>query len=110
MDTAPSSVWGNILHDVMEACLSEDRWDKTFINDEIDDASRRRLPDLMRIQMSVEEVAEKVKERAGGLEVFSKRYMGKTPKVWEASVPGFLWVLMDSPARRNHERRPSQGR
>ena len=85
MDTPPSSVWGNILHDVMEACLSEDRWDKKFIDDEIDDASRRRLPDLMRIQVSVEEAAEKVKERAGGLEVFSKRYMGKTPKVREVS-------------------------
>lgn len=85
MDSAPSSVWGNILHDVMEFCLSEDRWDKKFIEDEIDDACRRRLPDLMRIQVSVEEAVEEVKNRAGGLEVFSKRYMGKTPKVGEVS-------------------------
>jgi len=84
-NTRPTSVWGNILHDVMEVCLSEDRWDKTFIDDEIDDACRRRLPDLLRIQMSVEEVVEEVKNRAGGLEVFSKRYMGKTPKVREVS-------------------------
>lgn len=61
--------------------MSENRWDKKFIEDEIDSVARRRLQDLLRIQMSVEEVAEKVKDRAVGLEVFSKRYIGKTPKV-----------------------------
>ena len=70
-----------MLHEVVEACLSEGRWDTKFINDEIDDVCRHRLPDLMRIEMSVEEVAEKLKERAVGLEMFSKRYIGKTPKV-----------------------------
>lgn len=76
-------MWGNILHEVVEACLSEGRWDKKFINDGIDDVCRSRLPDLMRIDMSVEEVAEKVRERAGGLEMFSKVYIGKFPKVGE---------------------------
>jgi len=61
--------------------MSENRWDTKFINDEIDDVARRKLPDLMRIEMTVEEVTEKVKDRAVGLEVFSKRYIGKTPKV-----------------------------
>ena len=74
-------MWGNILHEVVETCLNEGRWDEKFISDEIDDVCRSRLPDLMRIEMTVEEVAEKVKERAVGLQVFSKRYIGKTPKV-----------------------------
>jgi len=107
-ETQPSSVWGHILHDVMEACLSEDRWDTKFIDDEIDDASRRRLPELLMIQMSVEEVAEKVKERAVGLEVFSKRYMGKVPKVGMSHELLVSRVLTDIPARRSHEHSPLQ--
>ena len=61
--------------------MSENRWDTDFIDEEIDNVARRKLPDLLRIQMTVEEVAEQVKSRAVGLEVFSKRYMGKKPKV-----------------------------
>jgi len=61
--------------------MSESRWDAKFIDDEIDAVSRRKLLDLLRIGMTVEEVTEKVKDRAVGLQVFSKRYMGKTPKV-----------------------------
>ena len=87
MEKKPSSVYGYVLHDVMESCLSEDRWDTKFIDDEIDDSCRRRLPELMMIQMSVEEVTEEVKERAGGLKVFSQRYMGKKPKVGSLCRP-----------------------
>lgn len=61
--------------------MSESRWDAKFIDDEIDGVARRKLLDLLRIEMTVEEVTEKVKDRAVGLQVFSKRYMGKTPKV-----------------------------
>lgn len=74
-------MWGHILHEVVQSCMSENRWDTDFIDEEIDNVARRKLPDLLRIQMTVEEVAEQVKSRAVGLEVFSKRYMGKKPKV-----------------------------
>ncbi|KAF9644272.1 Dna2-domain-containing protein [Thelephora ganbajun] len=79
-DTRPASVWGNILHEVMESCLSENRWDEKFINDEIDDVARNKLSDLMKIEVSVEEATKNVRDRAVGLQVFSKRYIGKTPK------------------------------
>jgi len=61
--------------------MSENRWDTMFIDEEIDSVSRRKLLDLLRIGMTVEEVTGEVKDRAVGLQVFSKRYMGKTPKV-----------------------------
>ena len=61
--------------------MSENRWDTKFIDEEIDSVSRRKLLDLLRIGMTVEEVTGEVKDRAVGLQVFSKRYMGKTPKV-----------------------------
>jgi len=85
----------------MESCLSEERWDTKFINDEIDDVCRRKLLDILKIEMSVEEVTEKVRERAVGLEMFSKRYIGKTPKVRRISIYWFPQVVMDIPAGRN---------
>ena len=100
-------MWGNILHEVMETCLSEDRWDTKFINDEIDDVTLRKLPDLLKIDSSVEEVTAKVRERAVGLEMFSKRYIGKKPKVWRIQNY-FLQVVIDILARRNRGRTPRQ--
>ena len=61
--------------------MSENRWDSRFIDDEVDDVARRKLPDLLRIEKTVEEATAQVKDRAVGLEAFSKRYMGKVPKV-----------------------------
>lgn len=61
--------------------MSENRWDTKFIDEETDSVTRRKLPDVLRIEMTVEEVTEKVKDRAVGLQMFAKRYMGKTPKV-----------------------------
>lgn len=77
----PSSVWGQILHEVVESCLSENRWDTKFIDDQIDDVIQAKLQDLLRIGTTIEEATEEVKKRASGLEEFSKRYMGKKPKV-----------------------------
>ena len=70
--------------------MSENRWDTNFINGEIDDVSRRKLTDLLRIEMSVEEVSKEVRDRAVGLQAFSKRYIGKTPKVEWISNRWFL--------------------
>lgn len=77
----PSSLWGHILHDVVETCLNENRWDDKFINDEIDDGVRESLLDLLRIGTTIEEATAEIKKRASGLKEFSKRYIGKKPKV-----------------------------
>ena len=89
-DVRESTVLGHILHEVMQTCLNEDRWDTKFIDDEIEEVSRRKLPELMRIEMSVEQMIEKVKDHAVGLEDFSRRFIGKTPKVCKASIFWFL--------------------
>lgn len=65
----------------MESCLSENRWDQKHIDDEIDDVVQGSLLDLLRIETTIEEATEEVKNRASGLREFSKRYIGKTPKV-----------------------------
>ena len=39
--------------------MSENRWDSRFIDDEVDDVARRKLPDLLRIEKTVEEATDR---------------------------------------------------
>ena len=92
-NTLASSVWGRILHEVVESCLSENRWDKKFIDDETDDVLRKHLQDLLKIETTIEEATDEIKKRASGLAVFSKRYIGKFPKVGKPTIIGPLQVV-----------------
>ena len=81
VNNRPSSLWGHILHEVVESCLSENRWDERFIDEEIENVIQASLPDLLRIETTIEEATQEIKKRSGGLGEFSKKYIGKTPKV-----------------------------
>ena len=84
VDVTPSLVWGNILHEVMQACLCEGRWDQAWLDAQISEVVRRSLGDLMRVNMSVEQAVSEVRLRAQGLRSFADKYMSDTPK---ASLP-----------------------
>ena len=77
----PSLIWGNILHEVMQACLCEGRWDSAWLDAQIGDVVRRSLGDLMRVNMSIEQAVSEVRLRAQGLRSFADKYMSDTPKV-----------------------------
>lgn len=81
LDSSPALVWGNMLHEVMQSCLSEERWDDLFMNEKINEVALQMLPDLLTIDVSVETATTEVKARAKGLKVFSQRYMSQNPKV-----------------------------
>lgn len=80
-DITPSLVWGSILHEVMQKCLSESCWDERWIEDRIDEAVRASLGDLFKLNVSVEDAKREIIGRAKGLQVFSQRYLSETPKV-----------------------------
>lgn len=83
-DITPSLVWGNILHEVMQACLRAGRWDDVWIEERIAEEVRREkgLGDLVKLGgVGVEEAVREVKARAGGLKVFGEKYMRNLPKV-----------------------------
>ena len=86
----PSLIWGNILHEVMQACLCEGRWDSAWLDAQIGDVVRRSLGDLMRVNMSIEQAVSEVRLRAQGLRSFADKYMSDTPK---ASAPLSLRAL-----------------
>ena len=103
-DITPSLVWGSILHEVMQKCLSESCWDERWIEDRIDEAVRANLGDLFKLNVSVEDAKREIIGRAKGLQVFSQRYLSETPKVscwfwsrrWFWEVYTMLLSLMQS--------------
>lgn len=80
-DITPATVWGNMLHTVLQSCLIEQRWDQKWIDERIDETVRDGLSDLFRLDVSVEHAKHQLSERAKGLRAFSDKYISASPKV-----------------------------
>jgi DNA replication ATP-dependent helicase Dna2 len=80
-DTTPALVWGNILHEVMQACMSSGRWEDLWIDEKIEEVIREKISDVAKINLSVEDARREIKLRAKGLKGFSEKYIADSPKV-----------------------------
>ncbi|KAJ7644148.1 Dna2-domain-containing protein [Roridomyces roridus] len=97
-DTSPALVWGNILHEVMQACLLASRWEDLWVDDKIEEVIRQHISDIAKINLSVEDARHEIKQRARGLKAFSEKYISDTPKPQAIltntrSVPGETSLL-----------------
>ncbi|KAG6852485.1 hypothetical protein C0991_011583 [Blastosporella zonata] len=79
-DTTPALVWGNMLHEVMESCLSENRWESTWVDEKIDEVILRGLNELIKINVTIEQAKREITTRAKGLLAFSEKYISDFPK------------------------------
>ena len=80
-DMTPALVWGNMLHEIMQTCLATQKWDEFYVEDLIEDAVMKNLPEIVKIETTIEEAKRELKLRSKGLKVFSERYIADTPKV-----------------------------
>ena len=80
-DFTPALVWGNMLHEVMQRCLTEDRWEEAFVNRCINDSVLGGLGDLVKIGLSEDVARTEVTERAKGMKLFKDKYLSQEPKV-----------------------------
>ncbi|KAG2136828.1 Dna2-domain-containing protein [Suillus cothurnatus] len=80
LDVTPSLIWGNMVHEIMQICMAEQRWDDRFIEGHTEDIIKKNLAELVKINVSVDEAKREVKARSKGLRVFSERYIAETPK------------------------------
>lgn len=70
-----------MLHEVMQECLAEGRWEKSFVEEKIDKIVRSELDQLLRVNVGVEKAKVEVRARAVGIAGFSQKYIGTEPKV-----------------------------
>jgi DNA replication ATP-dependent helicase Dna2 len=80
-DITPALVWGNMLHEVMQRCLKDDKWNEVFLTQCIDRAVQGRLGDLVKIGVTEETAKREVLDRSRGLQVFAEKYLSQKPKV-----------------------------
>lgn len=85
LNMTPALLWGNMLHEVMQTCMAQQRWDECFIDGHIEEIVKKNLADLVKINVGIDEAKREVKSRAKGLRVFSERYIAEIPKVGIAS-------------------------
>lgn len=91
-DITPPLVWGNMLHEIIQACLSDGRWDRTFIDQKTTEIIHAGMESLVRLGVNVDTAKAEIRKRAKGLEAFSQRFIGDSPKVGcllSQTVPGF---------------------
>ncbi|KAL5490161.1 DNA2 [Sanghuangporus weigelae] len=79
-DKTPSLIWGSMLHEIMQRCLSTQRWDVSSIESFIDESIQKNLMEFVQIDVGVDEAKIEISKRAGGLKVFGERFLGETPK------------------------------
>ncbi|KAJ7784549.1 DNA replication factor Dna2-domain-containing protein [Mycena metata] len=79
-DTTPALVWGNILHEVMQACMNAGRWEDPWVEEKIEEVIREKISDIAKINLSVEDARREIKLRAKGLKAFSEKYISDSPK------------------------------
>lgn len=77
----PALVYGTVLHDVVQKCLQERRWDVPWIEAHVDTALSMTFSDLVRAGVTVSVAKDEILRRAAGVQVFGERYIGDNPKV-----------------------------
>jgi DNA replication ATP-dependent helicase Dna2 len=82
----PALIYGTILHDVVQKCLQERRWDAQWIEAHVDTALSMAFGELVRAGVTVSVAKDEILRRAAGVETFGGRYIGDEPKV-SSSLP-----------------------
>lgn len=70
-----------MLHEIMQTCLATQQWDEFYVEDLIENAVMKNLPEIVKLGTTIEEAKREVKLRSKGLKVFSERYIAQAPKV-----------------------------
>jgi hypothetical protein len=77
----PALIYGTILHDVVQKCLQERRWEAQWIEAHVDTALSMAFGELVRAGVTVSVAKDEILRRAAGVETFGGRYIGDEPKV-----------------------------
>ena len=90
-DITPSTVWGHMLHEVMQSCLSSGTWRESFISERIDEQIRSGFDRLIQIKVGFDDARSELLERAKGLVTFGSLYVSPVPIVRQAQNTASLY-------------------
>jgi len=70
-----------MLHEIIQGCLADGRWDPTFIDNKTTEIVHAGMESLVRLDINVDTAKAEIRKRAKGLQAFSQRFIGDSPKV-----------------------------
>ncbi|GAA5861587.1 hypothetical protein JCM8547_008083 [Rhodosporidiobolus lusitaniae] len=76
----PSLVYGNMLHELMQACLLAGRWDEEWRNEKIDEIVKQTGGQLWTMYVGFDAARNQMRERSKEYEAFAQRFVGDKPK------------------------------
>ncbi|KAF7796319.1 hypothetical protein EIP86_007496 [Pleurotus ostreatoroseus] len=76
-DVTPPLIWGNVLHELVQICLQNGRWEEDFVEAKLGEILRANLGSLLGINITIEDAIVAIKERASGLQ---KHMSAKSPR------------------------------
>lgn len=71
-----------MLHELMQACLTEGRWDETWREEQIGEIVGREVPGLWGMGLEVGLAREEMERRSEGFATFAEVFAGDEPKVF----------------------------
>lgn len=77
----PSLVYGNMLHELMQACMTEGRWEDEWREAKIDEIVAREVQTLWTMDVEVEKAREQMRDKSNAFGDFKELFVGKQPKV-----------------------------
>jgi DNA replication ATP-dependent helicase Dna2 len=69
-----------MLHEIMQACLTEGRWDDKWIEAKTDEIVRQGMDSLVKLNLNLDVAKAEIRKRAQGLQSFSQRFIGESPR------------------------------
>lgn len=79
-------VYGNMLHELLQACLTEGNFDDDWREDKIDELLVKEMATLWSIDVDVQKARMEMKEKSKEFSQFSDRFRGDSPEVRFSSL------------------------
>lgn len=79
--STPALLYGNMLHELMQACLTEGQFEDEWRETKIDEILGRSIPELWSIGLEVGAAREVMREESSRFGEFSDRFRGDSPEV-----------------------------
>ncbi|BGP51084.1 DNA replication endonuclease-helicase Dna2 [Rhodotorula kratochvilovae] len=78
--STPSLLYGNMLHALLQSCMSDNTWDDEYRFARIDDIVKENGGMLWELEVSFDKARMELRERSKEFEAFAERFAGDKPK------------------------------
>ncbi|KAM0752276.1 Dna2-domain-containing protein, partial [Meredithblackwellia eburnea MCA 4105] len=77
--STPALTYGNMLHELLQACMSEGRWDEDWVKEKVNEILRKEMMVLWGMELGVDQAREVLLEKSKGFEDFRNMFIRDKP-------------------------------